>query len=110
MALNVKGGMIWAILVFCIALNVELYLPVFDYREFLTGRDFPVYTVHNAFEVREGQSTRIFVLIYAPEAVRFLVYPPSYTFVHYKTAEKKELAKMLQPEEVANPACSVVVG
>lgn len=108
--MDVRVGIIKAIMVLGIAMNKKLYLSTTGARYFLTGRDFLDQTGQNVFEVREGQSPGFFVLASTSKAIFPTVRPASHTYMNQQMGKKKKLADLLGLEKVTMPAYSIFVG
>lgn len=75
------------------ASNKEIYLPVTGGGWLLTGPDYPDHAGYNGFEAREDQTAGCFVLVSWCEAISFLVYPASHTYVYYSKFPQKKLGE-----------------
>lgn len=76
---------------------------------FLTGLDYLDENGHNEFYIRERQSSGFFVLPSGSKAVCIIVRAASHIYVHYQTAEKRKLVKLLCLGEVAILVHSIAV-
>lgn len=85
--------------------NDKLYLPVTGGPYFLTGLDCQNQSEHSDFEVREGRSTRFFMVASESEVLCLLMCHAFHIYVQYLMAEKKKLVGLLHLEETTFPAC-----
>lgn len=84
-----------------ISRNDELHLLGNGRWRLPTGRDCLNRTVHKDFEVQDGRSPGIFVLVPRSEGTVLLVCSTLHTNAHYPKAKKKKLDEVLRLEEVA---------
>lgn len=73
----------------------ELYLQVYGVCYILTSQNCPV-QMGDKFEVREGRSPVLFVLVFGSEVIHLLVCPASLTYVNYPMSDKKKSSKLMQ--------------
>lgn len=81
--------MIVAMMTFDRAEDEKLYRLVTSSWYMLTGRSRPEQTDHNDFEVWEGQSPALFVLVSRSGGTFVLTFSASNTYVKYPMAVKK---------------------
>lgn len=87
----------------------RFYVLVTGSGYLLTGLDYPDQPRHKDFEVREDRSLGSFLLDSESRGICLLIFPASYTCVHYAMAEKKKRTGLLRLTEVAIPAYSIFI-
>lgn len=88
-------GITSAVMALVTAGNKDPYLPITRGHRLLTGPDSPYQTCSNDFEVRAGQSPGFYVPASGSETIWLLVCLALHTYVHYSTAEEKNLVELL---------------
>lgn len=75
----------------------------------LIDRDSPGKTEHNNFEVRQGRTPWLFILVSRSEAIFLIVCPVLHTIVLYLISSKKNLSALLLLEEVTIPTYFIFI-